>query len=129
MVVVMMGKVKRMFESLFGPMVEALEAELGVTFQLWDTGGGCTALVGELEGDVSVYVTDAPTSPNGEEATISDMLIRRFLGEDTIGYAIGVYRSADTVLAYEEFPTATVAELPVLVTGLLRSVIRGETPS
>ena len=124
-----MGKVKRMFESLYGPMVEALEAELGVTFELWDTGGGCTALVGELEGDVSVYITDAPTSPNGEEATISDMLIRRFLGEDTIGYAIGVYRGGDTVLAYGEFPTVTVAELPVLVTGLLRSVIRGETPS
>ena len=124
-----MGKVKRMFESLYGPMVEALEAELGVTFELWDTGGGCTALVGELEGDVSVMVTDAPTSPNGEEATISDMLIRRFLGEDTIGYAIGVYRGDGTVLDYEEFPTATVAELPVLVTGLLRSVIRGETPS
>ena len=124
-----MGKVKRMFESLFGPMVEALEAELGVTFQLWDTGGGCTALVGELEGDVSVMITDAPTSPNGEEATISDMLIRRFLGEDTIGYAIGVYRGGDTVLAYGEFPTVTVAELPVLVTGLLRGVIRGVTPS
>jgi len=124
-----MGRMKRMFESLFGPMVEALEAELGVTFELWDTGGGCTALVGELEGDVSVYITDAPTSPNGEEATISDMLIRRFLGEDTIGYAIGVYRGGDTVLAYGEFPTVTVAELPVLVTGLLRSVIRGETPS
>ena len=115
-----MGKVKRMFESLYGPMVEALEAELGVTFELWDTGGGCTALVGELEGDVSVYITDAPTSPNGEEATISDMLIRRFLGEDTIGYAIGVYRGGDTVLAYGEFPAVTVAELPALVTGLLR---------
>ena len=115
-----MGKVKRMFESLYGPMVEALEAELGVTFELWDTGGGCTALVGELEGDVSVYITDAPTSPNGEEATISDMLIRRFLGEDTVGYAIGVYRGGDTVLAYGEFLTATVAELPALVTGLLR---------
>ena len=118
-----MGKVKRMFESLFGPMVEALEAELGVTFQMWETGGGCTALVGELEGDVSVYITDAPGSPNGEEATISDMLIRRFLGEDTIGYAIGVYRGDGTVLAYEEFRTATVTELPALVTGLLRGVV------
>jgi len=118
-----MGKVKQMFESLFGPMVEALEAELGVTFQLWETGGGCTALVGELEGDVSVYITDAPTSPNGEEATISDMLIRRFLGEATVGYAIGAYRGDGTVLAYQDFPTATVAELPALVTKVLNDAM------
>jgi len=100
----------------YGPMIEALRDAFGVTFEHCDTGGGCTALIGEFEGDTAVYITDSAESPQGQEAFISDMANRADLGEDTVGYAVGVYRDehCDQV-AYGDYPTATVTDLPRIV--------------
>lgn len=105
-----------MSESLYGPMVDELRRAFGVEFQLWDTGGGCSALVGELEGDVTVYLTDAPGSSDGIECTISDRSRRNCYGESNVGFAVGVYRDEGcTQIAYAEYPTANTAALPVIV--------------
>jgi hypothetical protein len=103
-------------DSLYGPMVDVLRERFGVEFQLWDTGGGCTALVGEFEGDVTVYLTDAPSSPHGRECMITDRAMRKVLGESTVGFAVGVYRDEhQTNIAYAEYPTAVTAHLPAIV--------------
>jgi len=108
--------------SLYAPMVDVLEETLGVTFQLWDTGGGCTALVGYFGTDTTVMITDSAKSPNGHEATITDQPTRDRLDREqpalvsTVGFAIGVYRDAgDTQIAYADHPMAHTAELPDLV--------------
>jgi hypothetical protein len=113
------GAMKAYYQSLYGPMIDVLRDEFGVEFSLWDTGGGCTALIGEFEGGIRVVVTDSPSSVNGWEAQISDALFRATVGEDSVGYAIGVEAQDMDVLAYDEFPTATVAELPNIVTQVL----------
>ena len=112
-------------ESLYGAMVDVLKAEFGVEFQLWDTGGGCDALVGEFEGDVTVYITDAPNSPHGRECQITDQPTRDALdhgtviaahGGSTVGFAVGVYRDDHcTNVAYGEYPNEATADLPVIV--------------
>lgn len=105
-----------MSESLYGPMVAVLAHRFGVEFQLWDTGGGCTALVGEFPDDVKVYLTDAPSSPNGQECKITDCPTRRRFGESTVGFAVGVYRDdGQTQVAYAEYPTAATTALPEIV--------------
>lgn len=116
-----MGGWHPQYESLYGPMVDVLREAFGVEFELWDTGGGCTALVGEFESDVSVYLTDAPNAPKGHEATITDCPTRRRLGESNVGFAVGVYRDeGSTQAAYGEYPTAMTTALPVIVTEQLR---------
>ena len=112
-----------MSESLYGPMVAVLAHRFGVQFQLWDTGGGCDALVGEFPDDVKVYLTDAPSSPNGKECKITDCPTRRRFGESTVGFAVGVYHDdGQTQVAYAEYPTATTTALPEIVSEqLLRS--------
>jgi len=105
-----------MFESLYGPMVDVLRERFGVEFEVRDTGGGCDALVGEFEGDTTVYITDAPDSPNGHECTITDQPTRVRVGESTVGFAVGVYRDEhSTQIAYGEYPTAVARHLPVIV--------------
>jgi hypothetical protein len=121
-----MDATEEIYGSLYGPMVTALESAFGVTFELWDTGGGCTALVGRFESDLTVYLTDSPESPRGHEATITDMVTRTEVGEDQIGYSVGVYRDeGSTEMAYGEFPAATVAALPLLVTVVMDAAMRG----
>jgi hypothetical protein len=106
-------------------MVDVLKTRFGVEFQLWDTGGGCTALVGEFEGDVTVYITDAPGSINGYECTITSQRIRVALGESTVGFAIGVYRDEHRRnVTYCEYLNATTAELADLVTEQLKEACR-----
>lgn len=105
-----------MAESLYGAMVDVLEERFGVTFEFWDTGGGCTALVGEFEADTTVYITDAPASRLGRECQISDRALRTVLGESNVGFAVGVYRDErSTQIAYGEYPTATTRHLPTIV--------------
>lgn len=104
-------------DSLYGPMVDVLREAFGVEFEFWDTGGGCTALIGEFESGVSVLLTDAPRAPHGDEATITDCPTRRRFGESTVGFAVGVYRDErSTQVAYGEYPTAVTTHLPVIVT-------------
>lgn len=113
------------FDSLYGPMVDVLDKAFGVTFQFWDTGGGCTALVGEFEGGVRVMLTDSPNSENGQEAHISDMCRRSCYGEKTIGYAVGV--TVEDALAYGEYSRATVSDLPAIVVDMLHTVAQRNT--
>ena len=102
--------------NLYSPMVDVLAESLGVTFQLCDTGGGCAALVGEFESGVAVYLTDAAGSPHGHEAHITDMPTRQRVGEHNVGFAVGVYRDEHCEqIAYREYATATVADLPKIV--------------
>jgi len=111
-----------MFESLYGPMVDPLRERFGVEFEVRDTGGGCTALVGEFEGDTTVYITDAPNSPNGHECTITDQPTRVEVGESTVGFAVGVYSDEhSTQIAYDEYPSAAARHLPVIVTEQLQA--------
>lgn len=115
------------WESLYGPMVDVLREAFGVTFELWHTGGGCTALVGDLEGDVAVYITDAPSAINGRECTITDSPTRKRVGESTVGFAVGIYREEhQTNVAYAEYPTANIAALPVIVTEQLTAATTKE---
>jgi hypothetical protein len=105
-----------MSESLYGPMVAILAHRFGVEFALTDTGGGCTALVGEFTDDLKVYLTDAPSSPNGQECQITNTPTRLRLGESTVGFAVGVYHDeGQTQVAYAEYPTATTTALPEIV--------------
>lgn len=127
-----MGGWHPQWESLYGPIVDVLREAFGVEFQLWDTGGGCTALVGEFESGVSVYLTDAPGSPHGHEATICDQPTRRAVGESNVGFAVGVYRDeGSTQIAYGEYPTAATRALPVIVAEQLKAATvsdNGHTP-
>lgn len=117
-----------MSESKYGLMVDVLREAFGVVFELWDTGGGCTALVGEFEGDITVYLTDAPDSPNGQEAHITDQPTRERLGESTIGFAVGVYRDEhQDQIAYGEYPTANTRALPVIVREQLDAARKGRS--
>jgi hypothetical protein len=112
-------------DSLYGPMIDPLRERFGVTFQLWDTGGGCTALVGEFEGDVAVYITDAPNSFAGRECMITDQPARdrleagtipKLQGDSLFGFAVGVYvHQHQTNVTYGEYPDAGTAILPDLV--------------
>jgi hypothetical protein len=124
-----------MSDSLYGPMVEWLRERFGVEFELWDTGGGCTALVGDFGGNIKVYITDAPNSPNGHECTITDQPTRDRLDGDvslddvewpsTVGFAVGVYHDeGQTQIAYGEYPYADTAELPDLVDRQLAAATR-----
>jgi len=111
-------------DSLYGPMIEGVKSVLGFELELWDTGGGCTALAVDLEGGVAIYVTDAPNSPYGEEAQISDAdHHRQHLG--LVGFAIGVYTDEhSTQVAYDEYPHATIEELPSLIAHELGRAVR-----
>ena len=116
-----------MAESLYGQMVDELQGAFGVEFQYWDTGGGCNALVGEFEGDVTVYITDAPAARCGQECQITDQRMRNRHGESNVGFAVGVYRNEhqDNV-AYREYPTACTRNLPVIVAEQLSEAIGRE---
>ena len=117
-----------MTASLYGPMVDVLHKAFGVTFEFWDTGGGCTALVGEFEADVTVYLTDAPSSRLGRECQISDLPLRNVLGEANVGFAVGVYRDEhQTSVAYREYPHATTLMLPVIVAEQLAAAVKEGT--
>lgn len=107
-------------ESKFGAITEPLTAMFGTDFEYWDTGGGCTAIQAFMEGDITIMVTDSHESPNGEEATITDIPTRREVGENTVGFLIGVYADeGSTPLAQCDHPTALVADLPELVAAAL----------
>jgi hypothetical protein len=94
-------------------MVDVLRRAFGVDFELWDTGGGCTALIGELEGNVAVYITDAPSAACGAECEITPF---RDGIRVAAGFAVGVYVDDHaTQLAYGEYPTAAHHHLPVIV--------------
>ena len=118
-----------MADSLYGPMVDVLREAFGVEFELWDTGGGCTALVGEFEADTTVYLTDAPSSRLGSECQISDRPLRRVLGEDNVGFAVGVYRDEHrTNVTYREYPHATTPMLPRIVAEQLAAAVKARCP-
>ena len=108
--------------SLYGAMVDPVRNSLGIELELWDTGGGCTALIGQLEGGLAVYVTDAPNSEYGHEAHISDMPYRmRHNGQ--VGFAVGIYADENTEqVSYGEYPHAAAFDLPTLITRQLRKV-------
>lgn len=109
-----------MSDSKFGPMIDPLNAVFGPdVFQHWHTGGGCTAIQGFLDHDLSVLITDDPDTQLGEEAFITDMLTREQSGGDgRYGYTVGVYGDEGCeLLAMESCYTAD--ELPALVVSLL----------
>jgi hypothetical protein len=113
-----------MAESLYGPMVDVLQGAFGVEFEFWDTGGGCNALVGEFEGDTTVYITDAPGARCGQECQITDHPLRVRHGEATVGFAVGVYRDDhQTSVAYGEYPAACTRHLPVIVAEQLTAAL------
>jgi hypothetical protein len=116
-----MGGVDLVYE-LYGPMLDVLRQAFGVEFDYWNTGGGCTALVGDFEADTAVYLTDAPGSPNGHECQITDSPTRQRVGESTVGFAVGVYRDEHrTNVTYAEYPTAATRALPVIVAEQLKA--------
>lgn len=103
-------------DKLYGSMIDILRDTFGVEFEYCDTGGGCTALIGEFDGDLAVVITDAPNSVNGREATITNLPTRTASDESTVGFAVGVYRDDHcTQTAYGEYSTAVTADLPALV--------------
>ena len=108
------------YASLYGPMVDVLHNAFGVEFEFWDTGGGCTALVGELESDVTVYLTDSTESDHGRECMITSVPGRQHRS-GTVGFAVGIYRDEhQTNVAYGDYPEATVEDLPVIIAEQLR---------
>lgn len=112
-----------MTESLYGPMVDSVKNTLGIDLELWDTGGGCTALIGQCEGDLAIYVTDAPDSEYGHECQISDVAYRdQHAGR--VGFAVGAYVDEHcTQVAYAEFPHAHVVDLPTLIARVLKLAV------
>lgn len=113
--------------SLYGPMCDPLNAIYGENvFAFWHTGGGCTALVGNLEGDVTVMVTDNPDTDHGEEAFITPLPDRMARGGDAqFGYCVGIYFDEGCDLKAMDF-CATVEELPGLVTRLIGEAVRSD---
>jgi hypothetical protein len=102
--------------SRYGPMVVGLERHFGgVVFAVADTGGGCSALIGEF-GDDQVYITDAPST--GHECHITSQPDRDRTGQT--GFAVGVYRD-NRQLAYREYPAACTGELGLLVDEVLKA--------
>lgn len=69
-------------------LIDPVRDKLSIVLELWDTGGGCTALQAFLEGDVTVVVTDSPSSRRGQEAHITSATRRRELGEKNVGFYI-----------------------------------------
>lgn len=97
-------------------LIDPTQKELGIVLELWDTGGGCTALQAFLEGDVTVCVTDSPSSPNGSECQITGERERRLLGEENVGFFIGVYRDeGSTMVTYLDVPHGSITDLPRLI--------------
>lgn len=106
----------------YRPMIDSLDAAFGPgVFEVWDTGGGCTAIVAEMEGDITVMITDGEASPNGHDAFITDMNTREEEGGDnTFGYFVGVYTDEGaTPLHQVDAPTAVAADLADIVTAAL----------
>jgi hypothetical protein len=109
----------------YGAMLDPLNAVFGETvFAWWHTGGGCTALVAHLEGDLTVHITDDPSSEYGEEATITPMPTRLELGGDAShGYTVGISTDEGCTPLLDD-TCSVAAELPILVTRLLVSSVR-----
>ena len=97
-------------------LIDPVQDKLGIVLELWDTGGGCTALQAFLEGDVTVVVTDSPSSPRGQEAHITSATRRRELGEKNVGFLVGIYRDeGSTMIVGCDAPGARIDELPRLI--------------
>lgn len=97
-------------------LIDPTQDKLGIVLELWDTGGGCTALQAFLEGDVTIVVTDSPTSERGQEAHITSATRRRQLGEKNVGFFVGVYRDEGSVMQVGfDAPEARIDELPRLI--------------
>lgn len=102
--------------SEYSGMIDLVQQGVGISLELWDTGGGCTALQAFLESDITVVVTDSPYSTNGQEAQITGERERRLLGEDTVGFFVGVYRDeGSTPLITIDTPMAVIDQLPFFV--------------
>jgi hypothetical protein len=103
-------------------MLEPLNAVFGDDTFFWEsTGGGCTALVGELPNDLAVYITDSTDSTHGEEAFITPSGERDAQGGDAnFGFTVGLYTDEhSTPLDQGHHPTAPSYMLPALVLSLL----------
>lgn len=97
-------------------LIDPVQDKLGIVLELWDTGGGCTALQAFLEGDVTVCVTDSPSSKRGQEAHITSATRRRQLGEENVGFYVGVYRDeGNNMIVGFDAPGARINELPRLI--------------
>lgn len=93
-------------------------------FQHWHTGGGCTAIQGFLEGDITVMITDDPYTERGHEAFITDLYTRHNMGGDHLyGYVVGVYRDEGCYLVTMD-RCSTADQLPDLVARLLTEAVR-----
>ena len=111
--------------SEYDSMIKPVRDIVGVDLELWDTGGGCTALQAFLEGDVHIIVTDSPYSTEGHEAHITGERERRLLGERNVGYSVGVYREeGSTNVLMIDAPQAEILDLPFLIKFALDAAIR-----
>lgn len=101
-------------------LIDPVQDKLSIVLELWDTGGGCTALQAFLEGDVTVVVTDSPSSKRGQEAHITSATRRRQLGEENVGFYVGVYREEGTVMHVGmDAPSASIKALPGIIANAL----------
>lgn len=113
-----------MSTSHYGAIVDPLNAVFGDdVFQLWDTGGGCTALQATLKGDLTVMITDDPHTEHGREDQITGMPDRIDSGGDHLyGYCVGVYTDLGCELQAMRF-CYTASELLDLVRSLIIAAV------
>ena len=92
------------------PIAEALTAEFGTEFGLYNTGGGCLCLHATLEGGMYVLIgsgIDGPLWDNEDRATVPH----------GGGYGVGIYReeSGDTLAHAQDHRAETGGDVIVLV--------------
>jgi hypothetical protein len=109
------------------PVEDALKAEFGVSFGLWNTGGGCICLGATLEGGYEILVgsgIDGPLWRNDER--------EQYKAEHGWydGYGVGVYDSEDGyTLAYVSDALANDTDVPALLMRALSMVPLSDSES
>lgn len=103
----------------YDPIRQAVQEAIGAPLSLWTTGGGCMALIAELEGGAEIVVTDSEDTLSSWDARAAAKV-----QGTTYGYAVGVYAGEDghcgEAVVYVSGPRA---ETPEGVVALVRHAL------
>ena len=103
----------------YEPVVNAVEAELGVSVDLWNTGGNCMAFGAELEGGVEILITDAADILSPWQWRVD----AKARGEQPFGYMVGVYANTENGNDPVIYTQGNATESPEGVVALVRRAL------